>query len=124
MTASYNLDQAVVSVVSSATGKQVGLAAVPAEYPQTPYAIVDPSSKSVPTGDMASLVSNRDYKYVIRCYGEDPRQVRWMEDKIESAMISSASTFGAQWVLPESSGAIVPDGSELYSSVSTFCVRM
>jgi len=124
MTSSYNLDQAVVSVVSSATGKQVGLATVPAEYPQTPYIIVDPGSKSVPIGDMASLVSNRDYKYVIRCYGEDARQVRWMEDKIESAMISSVSTFGAQWVLPESSGAIVPDGSELYSSVSTFCVRM
>jgi hypothetical protein len=118
------LDDAVVTALKAGTGKQIGLVAVPAEFPAMPYAIVDPSSKAQPTGDMGSIISNRDIKYIVRCYGQDPRQVRWMENKVEQAMLGAVSTLGAQWVLPESSGAIVPDGAELYSSVSTFCVRM
>jgi hypothetical protein len=120
----YQLDDAVVTILEQGTGKQIGLVAVPAEFPSLPYAILDPSSKAQPAGDMGSITNNRDIKYVVRCYGQDPRQVRWMENKVEQAMLGGVSALGAQWVLPESSGAIVPDGAELYSSVSTFCVRM
>lgn len=118
------LDDAVVANLKQQTGKQIGLVAVPAEFPSLPYAILDPSSLAQPMGDMGSITTNRDVKYVIRCYGQDPRQVRWMQDRIETAMLGMVSSLGAQWVLPESSGAIVPDGAELYSVVSTFCVRM
>lgn len=117
-------DELVKSTIAAAVpGHEVGLGVVPSEFPTTSYVILEPGVKRQPMGDMGSLTSNRDIVYNIKCIGEDHWQVRWLEDRIEPAMLSAVDAFGAQWVLPESTTGIVQDGTALYSSTSTFCIR-
>jgi hypothetical protein len=121
---SYTLDQVIKTALETVTTRPIGYGTVPSEYPEKPYGVLYPMENVTPLGDMSSVVANRDYKYQIRCVGEDHRQVRWMQAKVELAMLGVIAAAGAQWVLPEGTSAIVPDGADLYSSLSTFCVRM
>lgn len=124
MSEMQTFDELVAQVVRDAVpGHEVGEGAVPSENPIDSYVIVNPGVKRTPVGDMDSLTANRDIVYTFLNVGRTPQEVRWLEDRIEPAMLSAVAVLGAQWVLPEGTSAIVPSGSDLYSSLSTFCIR-
>lgn len=121
-----DVDEQIKTLLADGTSKAFGLVTVPSARPVKPYGIVKPHTSPAPQGDMGSLTSNRDLVYAIQVIGEDAWQVRWMLGKVEEIMIAPATVaaLGAQWVLPESTSAILPDGADQYSAVSNYCVRM
>lgn len=124
MSEMQTFDEQVKGIIAAAVaGHEVGLGVVPSEFPKDSYVILEPGVKRQPMGDMGSLTSNRDIVYNVKCYGDDYWQVRWLEDRIEPAMLSAVDALGVQWVLPESTTGVQQDGTALYSSTSTFCIR-
>jgi len=122
---SNEIDEIVKDYLKDETGRPVGLITVPSDFPETPYAIIS-VSKLDPSGSLDSRESNRDWQYVIRSVGRDNWQVRWMEDRVSSVMMSPqlSAAIGAQWVLQGAVSAIVPDGPNIYSNNSIYRVRM
>lgn len=123
MTDSYATEQAVVDLVSNATGRPVGLGVVPSANPDGPYCVVTYGGGPRPVGDMGSRTSNRDRRFIVRSVGADEREVQWLKDKVFDA-ISAPGALGAQWSYLEVDSAIVPDGETLYSSTDTYIVRV
>lgn len=121
---SFSRDNAVKDYLAEETGKEFGLTNTPSDYPEKPYGIVSSFGGPTPEGDFESRMANRDVRYAIRCVGIDERQVGWLRDRVEIAMVAGSPWPDAQWVLLESAGAIVPDGEGLYSCVDTYMMRI
>lgn len=119
-----DMDETLQQILIAATDKEVGLADVPSERPDLPYVILLPHSSPAAIGDFNDVTANQDWRYNLRMVGVDPWQVRWLQGKCREAMKGASVALGAQWVLPEGTGAIVPDGADMYSTTDTFSVRM
>lgn len=124
MSAGFELDEAVVAAVAGATSRPVGYGKVPTSHGTT-YLLVTPGGGPPPLGDMGSRTSNKDHRYMIRCVGEDQRQVRWLKDKVYERLLAGPQLLPeVQWVSLEADGAIVPDGEALYSAIDNYLVRV
>jgi len=124
MSVGYDLDQGVIVALAVATSKPIGYGNLPTGHGPT-YIIVTPFGEPLAKGDMGSRRTNQDYRYAIRCVGEDMRQVQWLKDKVFTRLVEGAMpTASVQWVARESGGAIVPDGETLFSCVDTYLLRV
>jgi len=135
----YNqVDTELREWLATALGKQIGLCRIPAtdnnrdELGGTelkyPYAILIPMTSPLATGSWAQPEEDRELVYQLTCVGKDPRQARWMSDKVRIAFTArddsgyvvpmnlTTLTAVVQCRTGESVGAVIAGGVDLYQT--------
>ncbi len=128
------LDAALVSMLATVTGKQVGLSRIVGDPATLPYAIVYPLPSGRGSGSFAHPEEDRDYQYQVTCVGEDPKQASWMSQQVQEAMTSrgffgsytneiSAAGVNIMDRLCDAVGGARSQGETLFVSDDTYTVR-
>lgn len=127
------LDEAIRLLLSTVTGKEVGLSEMPQAVPTLPYAILYPLFSGPASGSFGDPQEMRDFRYQVTCVGKDPKQAGWMSSVVEEAMTAYGGTghlhplvatgFYIMFRHSEGLGGIMSTGKDLYQSTDTYVVR-
>jgi hypothetical protein len=83
------LTDEILSVVATATGRQVGDGTAPAS-PVLPYAVLYPLPSPDHDGDLTSPDRDRGWLYQTTSVGATREQAQWMADQVQDAMEDEA----------------------------------
>lgn len=133
MTSRDEINVAVVDMLETATGKQIGLCEIPME-PSMPYAILYPMSTGPDEGSWGVPNEDRTFNFQVKCVGADARQTGWMSSKVCAVMTDRTGTdytepliitgAAVHWRATEALGAIVPSGENLYEANDLYQIRI
>lgn len=134
MSRGHDVDKAVQTMLASVTGHECFILKVDPE-PGIPYTVMYPLDSPKGTGSWKDPEEDRDYVYQITSVGEDARQVRRQQEKVERGflqrggsgyqhLIGPGGDANVQWRASDRLGAIVASGDKLFKSDDIYRVRV
>lgn len=128
-----DVNEAIRTMLETATGKQVGLCVLP-NTPTPPYAILYPIETGPDEGSWGQPNEDRTYGFQVKCVGVDARQAAWMSSRVCAVMTDRTGAdytvplvitgAAVHWRVTEALGAVVPSGENLYESDDSYQVRI
>ncbi len=137
MSQTFDLDMAVREMLETVVERNVHYISVPnppEDEPGEGYIVLHPLNEGARSGSMSGPEEDVEYMYQVTSVGIEPRQTRWLQDRVQEGFISrdgggyehsiSPATGGTvqdRWTMIR--GAPVKDGEMLFKADDTYIVK-
>lgn len=129
------INESLLEMMTTTTGRPGGIVDPPSEQPQTPYFIINPAIVGPGKGGMGGSEQEHDFLFDLVCVGKDARQTAWMSSKVHSSIMDrleggdytnqlTLTGHEDQWRICDSRGSISRTGEILWQCIDIYRFRV